>query len=113
MQNPHTPGPWVWREDPTSPGYFLVRGKGKNICIMQQRNSDMGMADDPKRSEAIANARLIAASPELAELVRAFVAETVDYATRNKLGDPEQQHNVKWARAVLAKVDGSQQQDIS
>lgn len=35
----------------------------------------------------------------LRELVRSFVLETIDYATRNNLGDPEKQHNVKWARA--------------
>jgi hypothetical protein len=40
---------------------------------------------------------------ELEEVVNAFIAETVDYMTRNKLGDPEKQHNVKWGRAVLAK----------
>lgn len=40
---------------------------------------------------------------ELQAIVKAFVAETVDYMTRNHLGDPEKQHNVKWARSVLAK----------
>jgi len=52
------------------------------------------------------NAHLIAAAPELAEVVKAFIDETVDYATRNNLGDPEKQHNVKWGRSVLAKARG-------
>lgn len=37
------------------------------------------------------------------ECLSAFVTETVDYMTRNKLGDPEMQHNVKWARSIIAK----------
>ena len=41
----------------------------------------------------------------LVEVVKAFIAEQVDYMTRNKLGDPEKQHNVKWARSVLAKAE--------
>lgn len=53
-----------------------------------------------------ADARLIEAAPDLLEIVQAFVAETVDYATRNNLGDPEQQQNVKWARSVISKIEG-------
>ena len=30
----------------------------------------------------------------------------VEYMTINKLGDPEQQHNIKWARKVMAKARG-------
>jgi hypothetical protein len=44
---------------------------------------------------------------DLLEVVKAFVAETVDYMTINNLGDPEKQHNVKWARSVIAKAEGS------
>ena len=56
------------------------------------------------RDEAVANARLCAAAPDLLEALKAFVIETVDYMTINKLGDPEQQHNVKLARAALSKA---------
>lgn len=44
---------------------------------------------------------------EALECLKAFVAETVDYMTRNKLGDPERQHNVRWARAIIAKAEGT------
>ncbi|MGN7959153.1 hypothetical protein [Agrobacterium radiobacter] len=44
-------------------------------------------------------------SQELVEIVKSFVDETVDYATRNNLGDPEKQHNVKWARSVIARIE--------
>lgn len=53
-----------------------------------------------------ANARLIAAAPDLLELVQSFVTDQVDYMTRNKLGDPEQQHNIKWARRLFAQIKG-------
>lgn len=68
----HTPGPWLWSEDETSPGYFLVKSKETNVCILQQRDSDMGMDTDPERDEAIANARLIAAAPEMSEAAQPF-----------------------------------------
>ncbi len=55
-----------------------------------------------------ANAGLIAASPELLEVVKAFIAEITDYAIINKLGDPEKQHNIKWARQVIAKAEGGE-----
>lgn len=45
------------------------------------------------------------------ECLKAFVAETVDYMTRNKLGDPERQHNVRWARSIIAKTEGGQTHD--
>jgi hypothetical protein len=66
----HTAGPWAWSEDATSPGYFLVKGGETHVCIMQERDSDMGMDFDPDRGEAIANARLIAAAPDLLEAVK-------------------------------------------
>lgn len=46
-------------------------------------------------------------SPELVEalaIIDAFVVQEVDYMTRNNLGDPESQHNVKWARALLSRI---------
>jgi hypothetical protein len=43
---------------------------------------------------------------ELLECLKAMVAETVEYATINKLGDPEKQHNIKWARSIIAKAEG-------
>jgi hypothetical protein len=45
---------------------------------------------------------------ELIEVVKAFVQQEVEYMTINHLGDPEKQHNVKWARAVLAKAGAKQ-----
>lgn len=43
---------------------------------------------------------------ELAAVIDALVEETIDYMTINNLGDPEQKHNVKRARAIIAKTEG-------
>lgn len=38
---------------------------------------------------------------ELEAALTAMVDEQVDYMTINNLGDPEKQHNIKWARKAL------------
>lgn len=43
---------------------------------------------------------------ELVEALTALVDETVDYMRINKLGDPQAKHNIKRARAALAKATG-------
>jgi hypothetical protein len=45
------------------------------------------------------------AAPDLLEALKGLVEEVCDYATINKLGDPEQKHNVKLARAAIAKAE--------
>jgi len=42
---------------------------------------------------------------EAIDCLKAFVAETIDYMVSNKLGDPEKQHNVRWARSIIAKEE--------
>ena len=43
---------------------------------------------------------------EALEVIESFITETVDYMTRNNLGDPEKQHNVRWGRKVLTALRG-------
>ena len=74
----HTPGPWVAIEDALTNG-----GLTSNILIRARvlgavRNITLAKVDRFGGEEAIANARLIAAAPELLELLKAVVA------TRNK-----------------------------
>lgn len=38
---------------------------------------------------------------ELRRVIHAFVAETEDYMKINQLGNPDEHHNIKWARRVL------------
>jgi len=41
---------------------------------------------------------------EAGEVLEALTTEYCDYTLINKLGDPEQQHNIKLARAALALI---------
>jgi hypothetical protein len=41
---------------------------------------------------------------EMERLATAFLCAEIDYMTINNLGDPEQKHNVKWARQLGIKV---------
>jgi hypothetical protein len=99
----HTPGPW--HVDPKSAeesffeDVYVLRHDGLAIAVCVH-NGDI-LPPEPE-----ANGRLIASAPELLECLKAMVAETVEYATINKLGDAEQQHNVKWARSIIAKAEG-------
>lgn len=88
-----TPGPWHLHPS-NHGGALLLRGDP-----FKHPQSHLQIVPE-------ADARLIAAAPELLDLVNAFVQQEVEYMTINNLGDPEKQHNVKWARAVLAKIAG-------
>lgn len=65
------------------------------------------VSSDEKRKQDITKEiqhKLRDSAPELLECLKAFVDQEVDYMTRNKLGDPEKQHNVKWARSIISKI---------
>ena len=47
------------------------------------------------------------AHDELVATLEDMVAETCDYMYINNLGDPEKQHNIIRARAILAKAKGT------
>ena len=98
----HTPGPWKAKADDLVPERGAVYVEGPLGWDEQSICETHRFADDVETNEA--NARLCAAAPDLLEALKAFVIETVDYMTINKLGDPEQQHNVKLARAALSKA---------
>lgn len=50
---------------------------------------------------------------DMRRLLREFVNETVDYMALNNLGDPEKQHNVKWARRVLCDPQSKETDDAN
>lgn len=66
MSAKHTPGPWHLRYNGKHDGDRSVVGRSRDICAM-----DGGPSDD---METLANARLIAAAPELLEACKAGLA---------------------------------------
>lgn len=104
MSEKWTPGPWLMQQPERDGAIFIVGddlGGLVGAALPWPTEAEQGGSERVK-----ANARLMVAAPDLAEVVQSFIDETVDYATRNNLGDPEKQHNVKWGRAVLAKARG-------
>lgn len=108
-----TPGPWkiFWAKD--------AFGKEKSHLIIGigELNGE-GVADcgfgvwRGGSDEAIANARLIAAAPELFEALSAVVADILDYERVNNLApNPGKQdcwQSVTCAKAALSKATGGQ-----
>lgn len=96
----HTPGPWTFRNGRS------VHSAEKSIALCQ---TGLARKSVPSPDECMANARLIAAAPELLEeLKRAlYVLETV---ARNDGYDTEV-GIVPTVRAVIAKATGSETPD--
>lgn len=96
----HTPGPW--RYIPAEPEFkfkpAVQRGNEGGFCVS-------GLS--PEREAA--DARLIAAAPELLEALKEIAA---DYADRFDLDDPSTNPGIKFtikqARAAIAKAEGQQ-----
>jgi hypothetical protein len=89
----HTPGPWQTDQAEHDAPYQDIRihaGKGSICCVWID---DAPLHD--YNAEQRANARLIAAAPELLEALKAMLENGQDYtATRDK------------ARAAIAKATG-------
>ena len=98
-----TPGPWSISEpqirgDYVMPGYVWINGRDwyalAQVCVLD---------GDVISETGLANARLIAAAPEMYEALRriregcAFPADDVQRAIRDV------------ARAILAKIDGDEE----
>ena len=77
----------------------LVKCEGVVIALMP------AWLDD-EHEEAHANARIVAAAPDLLEALAVLVEEKADYMRRNNLGDPEREDATKLARAAIAKATG-------
>jgi hypothetical protein len=90
IKSSYTPGPWI-----VSPRGGVVLAKADECgCIATMHKHPLS-----NNSEQEANARLIAAAPELLEALKAFLTE-------DSAGFPASNMQVDWqARAVIAKVE--------
>jgi hypothetical protein len=89
----HTPGPW------------RVIGLGYAIYQVEKHTETASFSSFSEQSEA--NARLIAAAPDLLEALQGLLTDIVEYQTINNLGG-ENNHWQVIARAAIAKATGGQ-----
>jgi hypothetical protein len=91
----HTPGPWTATSRRVTAPETEDR-LGLDVHIYGGNGQDNA-----------ANARLIAAAPDLLEALKMGYADTMDYIQLNKLG-AENNHWLVLARAAIAKATGEQ-----
>ena len=93
----HTPGPWL--HDPNN-CWQVSAGEHVVVASIEAGDELTGAGDGPGWQEALANARLIAAAPDLLAALRLIVAE--NHGSRST----SVQRMVKHARAALAAATG-------
>lgn len=103
-KNMHTPGPWEF--SPSRSGGFVIAGRNKpdGYPVLPYLARTMNF---PKEHEA--NARLIAAAPNLLEALE-WLIEDVEYTRSDFVGQPTQVRNssVAMAKAAIAKARGQE-----
>lgn len=95
----HTPGPWRVANDQECDAFFIqiISGPKKDIAIVYLAVED---------SHGEANARLIAAAPELLDALRLLLEHSESFHDDGETEPAEQHRECGWcaARAVIAKV---------
>jgi hypothetical protein len=89
----HTPGPWQVDQD--GAGWYIESNPERDHSIAFGRWADQEEAPDANDNEKLANARLIAAAPDL---LAACIEVASGYSTRGS----------EMARAAIAKATGEQ-----
>lgn len=95
----HTPGPWEAR------GWSIkYPGNGVRVCVVDQADKALKQFGDYDEDMAVckANARLIAAAPELLEALRNLLADAESLG----IDDSTVSGSAIEARAALAKANG-------
>lgn len=110
----HTPGPWRLWLSPNEPGVFTLHGasrgpQGRDLTIAR-RNSGT-----PNGAEGIANARLLAAAPDLLAGLKVMEETVMRLGLARDQGDDvwaaavgAQFAALRQARAAIAKAEGAQ-----
>ncbi|MFY4013984.1 hypothetical protein ACOTJS_19410 [Achromobacter xylosoxidans] len=107
MTKTHTPGPWTLETVRTASGFCHKVGPfpgrredhpPRHACLYADYPSESNPADQ----ELLANARLIAAAPELLQALEGLLAVSVDTT-------PEELLAMMAARDAIAKAKGEQQ----
>ena len=103
VQMKHTPGPWYVETVPTSIGH-CHKIQPVNACLYVDYRGIR--ATDPKTAVAEANARLIAAAPELLEALEKMLHEATKIGAFDEDAERrlEQRPEFIQARAAIAKA---------
>lgn len=92
----YTKGPWHYQEN--SDAYtHIVRGPNQEF---------IGSAPQGTKGHDEANARLMAASPELLEALKALWCDIVEYNVINNMPQANNNHAMLQAVAAMAKDEG-------
>ncbi len=106
----HTPGPWEVAGELSHLRVNRYNSENPNACdgIRQIALVTQGDYEIPHYGEAEANARLIAAAPELLAALDELLASYVSLVNSGDAGswNPETDAEVKAARAAIAKAKG-------
>jgi len=112
----HTPGPWTTRGKIDGSGSAQIRAEDGKIWIGGAMGSHhtpsqrVNHSSFPADTEGEANARLIAAAPELLEALKAIVDMVPIYAKNhprfNQASRLERKTQIDAARAAIAKAEG-------
>ena len=94
MSNEHTPGPWVWIDNPSGPWPTLIGPAG---------DSWIAMSSDPNS----ANARLIAAAPGLLAALKRTLSMAIGHAADARGVSPAECRDFPWAVDAQAAIDNA------
>jgi hypothetical protein len=97
---PHTPGPWATRQLTNSTRVYAEEFNNAEICSIQRSR----FASGPTAARREADARLIAAAPELLAALRGLVE---DYEGAYGGNDEDAPKALTDARAAIAKATGA------
>ncbi len=98
----HTPGPWI--ADLGEAYRVRAQQDGGQVAIMMSLKGQHGLAGRRSGDEVAANARLIAAAPDLLEALIAITNQL------ERIGDTREHKDgafIRDARAAIAKATGS------
>jgi hypothetical protein len=115
---PHTPGPWKYFTPTYGKPTVRTADEKRSICQLSTSRPNR-YTENPGRTreEAIADARLIAAAPDLLELARQYASESAEcdgtgrWVENDRHGKPIEKtarpcEDCAGIRAVIAKAEG-------
>lgn len=101
MTTKHTEGPWRFTTSPQPNGCPIVGSNGLMICMLAH-----SINHEDQKEEALANAALIAAAPDMKEALEKIIAMNRQTA-QDKYGNPDDAESwscVTVARAAIHKA---------